>query len=112
MRCTRPTSSAGVAEPLLVAVKHHGLARALDDVAPFVGPGTTFVSVLNGLDSEEVIAQRFGPRRSSCAPRRARLAWESPADMQHEMWWKFMVNACIKTSSPDARPRSTFFPAR
>ena len=29
--------------------------------------------------------------------------------MQHEMWWKFMVNACIKTSSPDARPRSTFF---
>src|SRR5699024_9204227 len=48
------------AEPLLVAVKHHDLARALDDVAPFVGPGTTFVSVLNGLDSEEVIAERFG----------------------------------------------------
>ncbi|WP_338747660.1 ketopantoate reductase family protein [Janibacter alittae] len=48
------------ADLVLVAVKHHDLAEALDDVAPFVGPDTTFVSVLNGLDSEEVIADRFG----------------------------------------------------
>lgn len=45
---------------VLVAVKHHDLSTALDDVAPFVGPTTTFVSVLNGLDSEATIARRFG----------------------------------------------------
>ncbi len=52
------------AEPVdlvLVAVKHHELAAALDDVAPLVGPHTLFLSVLNGLDSEAVIAGRFGP---------------------------------------------------
>lgn len=46
---------------VVVAVKHHDLAAAMDDVAPFVGPETTLVSVLNGLDSEEVLAERFGP---------------------------------------------------
>ena len=55
----------GAAEPepvdlVLVAVKHHELAAALDDVARLVGPRTLFLSVLNGLDSEEVITARFG----------------------------------------------------
>lgn len=48
------------ADLVLVAVKHHDLPTALDDVPPFVGPETTFVSVLNGLDSEATIAERFG----------------------------------------------------
>jgi len=50
------------AEPIdlvIVAVKHHQLDEALDDVAPLVGEGTLFLSVLNGLDSEETIANRF-----------------------------------------------------
>ncbi|WP_068251002.1 ketopantoate reductase family protein [Janibacter corallicola] len=126
---------------VVVAVKHHDLAGALEDVAPFVGPGTTFLSVLNGLDSETTIGERFDPNRvllcialgmaagregseitySSpgelvigtaahlAAPERlhrvqtaldrAGLAWSSPADMEHEMWWKFMVNTCINQAS-------------
>lgn len=126
---------------VLVAVKHHHLAQALEDVAPFVGPGTTLLSVLNGLDSEELIAERFGPEqvllcialgmaagregsevtylspgqltlgtapgladpsrldRVTEALDRAGLRWETPADMRHEMWWKFMVNTCINQAS-------------
>lgn len=45
---------------VLVAVKQHDLDAALEDVAPFVGPRTTFLSVLNGLDSEQRVADRFG----------------------------------------------------
>lgn len=48
------------ADLVLVAVKHHQLAGALEDVAPLVDDRTTFLSVLNGLDSEQVIAERFG----------------------------------------------------
>ncbi len=48
------------ADLVIVAVKHGELGAALEDVAPLVRPGTQFLSVLNGLDSEEVIAQRFG----------------------------------------------------
>lgn len=125
----------------IVAVKHHDLADALADLTPFVGPDTLFVSVLNGFDSEEVIAARFGagqvllcialgmaagregnavtylsPGRliigtsDGLAPGsavdavgaaldRAGLAWDAPEDMQHEMWWKFMVNTCINQAS-------------
>lgn len=129
------------ADLVLVAVKHHDLAAALDDVAPFVGPGTTFVSVLNGLDSEMTIAERFGSdgvllcialgmaagREGSevtylspghlvigttpglaatervhavgAALDAAGLEWQTPADMRHEMWWKFMVNTAINQAS-------------
>lgn len=126
---------------VLVAVKHHDLAQALDDVAPFVGPDTTCLSVLNGLDSEERLAARFGsssvllcialgmaagregskvtylsPGRlvigttpelaardrlaaAGDALDRAGLEWTSPEDMEHEMWWKFMVNTAINQAS-------------
>lgn len=130
---------------VLVAVKHYALAAALEDVAPFVGPRTTFVSVLNGLESEQIIAERFGPERvllcialGMAAGRdgndvryrspgrlvigtspeladvrrvhdlgavldRAGLVWEAPEDMEHEMWWKFMVNTCINQASAVTR---------
>lgn len=126
---------------VLVAVKHHDLPAAMADVAPFVGTETTLVSVLNGLDSEEVLAERFGPQgvllcialgmaagregrevtylspgqltlgtapgladpsrvhRVAEALDRAGLSWETPQDMRHEMWWKFMVNTCINQAS-------------
>jgi len=126
---------------VIVAVKHHQLAAALDDVAELVGPHTVFLSVLNGLDSEVVIADRFGAEHVlSCialamdamrdgnevtfrqpgrlvfgeesnttvsgrvarvqqALDRAGLAWETPGDMRHEMWWKFMVNVGINQAS-------------
>ena len=45
---------------VLVALKHHQLAEALGDLEPFVGAGTLLVSVLNGLDSEALLAERYG----------------------------------------------------
>lgn len=66
LRASIVTPDDAATEPVdlvLVAVKHHDLAAALDDVAPFLGPDTTLISVLNGLDSEPVIAERFGGER-------------------------------------------------
>lgn len=136
---------------VLVAVKHHDLASAMEDAAPFVGPETTFVSVLNGLDSEQVIADGFDSAQvilcialgmsagregnavtyrspgtlvigtgSRLAPAsrvdaigtvldRAGLAWEAPQDMEHEMWWKFMVNTAINQASAVMRRPNTGF---
>lgn len=135
------TEDIGPVDLVLLAVKHHDLPAALEDVAPFVGTTTTFVSVLNGLDSEEMIAERFGAEQvllcialGMAAQRegadityrspgrlvigttqllagtgrlhavedaldRACLAWDAPADMRHEMWWKFMVNTAINQAS-------------
>ena len=53
-------SEAGVADLVIVAVKMPGFAAALDSMEHVVGPGTRIVSVMNGITSEERIAERFG----------------------------------------------------
>lgn len=45
---------------VLYAVKYGALTEAIDQSAPLVGPDTAIISVLNGVTSEEVLAERFG----------------------------------------------------
>ena len=61
--CNLPTVRAEDAKPvelLLLAVKAGGLDAALDLATPLVGPETRIVSLLNGITSEQRIAERFG----------------------------------------------------
>ena len=53
-------------EPLdliIVALKHPQLANALTDIRPLVKPDTLFLSVMNGLDSEEIISAVYGKEK-------------------------------------------------
>lgn len=55
--------SPGAASPadlLIVAVKHHHLDQAIGEMKRAVGPGTTILSVMNGIDSEERIGAVYG----------------------------------------------------
>lgn len=45
---------------VLYAVKYGALPEAIEQSAPLVGPDTVVISVLNGITSEEVLAERFG----------------------------------------------------
>ena len=54
---------AGPFDLVLLSVKATGLAEALDDLAPAVGPDTAVVPFLNGLDHMRVLNERFGPQR-------------------------------------------------
>ena len=45
---------------VIVAVKHHHLDSAIEDIAWSVGVDTTILSFMNGIDSEEVIGSEFG----------------------------------------------------
>ena len=52
-----------VTEPahlILVALKHHHLPEALQDIKSFVGDDTIVLSVMNGLESEEIIGSVCG----------------------------------------------------
>jgi 2-dehydropantoate 2-reductase len=53
----------GVVDIVLVSVKANQTAAILDDIAALVGPRTTIVTLQNGIDSDEVIAARFGAAR-------------------------------------------------
>ncbi len=50
-------------ELILLSVKATGLAEALDDLAPAVGPDTAVVPFLNGLDHMRALNGRFGRQR-------------------------------------------------
>lgn len=45
---------------VIVAVKYNGLDSALDTMKNCIGPDTIIMSVMNGMISEEIIAQRYG----------------------------------------------------
>lgn len=62
-RDVRP-SEAGVQDLVIVAVKAGGLDGALDLMVPLVGPDTCIVSLLNGISSEDHIAERYGWERT------------------------------------------------
>ena len=50
----------GPADLVLVGVKYPALSAALDTMASSVGPDTVIISLMNGVDSEDRIAARFG----------------------------------------------------
>ena len=57
---TGPEDRPAPADLIIVALKHHHLALALPDLIPFVGPDTTILSVMNGLESETLIGAAVG----------------------------------------------------
>lgn len=48
------------ADLVIVALKHHHLADAVGDIAALAGPDTIILSVMNGLESEEMIGAVCG----------------------------------------------------
>lgn len=63
IRVTDNTRDIGVVNLVLVAVKAQQTAGILDALAELVGPATTIVTLQNGVESDEVIAKRFGRDR-------------------------------------------------
>ncbi len=58
-----PQNADEPADLIVVALKHHQLAEALPELTPFVGPDTVILSVMNGLDSEEIIGALYGQEK-------------------------------------------------
>ncbi|NNJ31453.1 ketopantoate reductase family protein [Lacrimispora defluvii] len=54
---------AGPADLIIIAVKYNALPSALDLMASSVGPDTTIISVMNGIDSEAIAGKRYGDEK-------------------------------------------------
>ena len=61
---TVPASDAAPVDLVILATKATGLDRALDTMERLVGPRTAIASLLNGITSEERVAERFGWERT------------------------------------------------
>jgi 2-dehydropantoate 2-reductase len=55
-----PTDSGSPVDLILVAVKQHHLQEAIRGLEKLVGPSTVLLSVMNGLESEEMIGAVYG----------------------------------------------------
>ena len=55
-----PDEAAHPCDLIIVALKNHNLAEAIPDLKNLVGAPTTFISVMNGLDSEEYLGSFYG----------------------------------------------------
>ena len=51
------------ADLIIIAVKYNALPSALDIMASSVGPDTTIISVMNGIDSEAIAGKRYGDEK-------------------------------------------------
>ncbi|TVQ37921.1 MAG: 2-dehydropantoate 2-reductase [Spirochaetaceae bacterium] len=60
---TYTVRSAGVADLILLTVKYHHLQEAVEQIGACMAEHTLILSLLNGIDSEEILAEHFGARR-------------------------------------------------
>jgi 2-dehydropantoate 2-reductase len=60
---TTPSEVVEPADLLIVATKNQHLEQAMHDMAAHVGSCTTILSLLNGIDSERLLADRFGAEK-------------------------------------------------
>jgi len=56
----RPDDPGPPADLLVVALKHHQLEEGIRDLASRIGGDTTIISVMNGLESEQIIGSLYG----------------------------------------------------
>jgi len=137
----RPEEAEEPFDLLIIAVKHHQFQEAIQNLGKVVGKDTLILSVMNGLESEEIIGSVYGmekllymvaaatvgvrvdnritisypgtqmfgelknetlsPRvqRIQAAFEAAGIPYQTPADMQRTLWWKFMMNVGINQST-------------
>ena len=55
-----PQSQNGPSDLIIMAVKDAGLAKAISDIRNQVGENTQILCVMNGIDSEEQVAEAYG----------------------------------------------------
>jgi 2-dehydropantoate 2-reductase len=63
LRATDRAADVGRADLVLIAVKAHQTAGILDDIASLTGDDTLLMALQNGVESDELLAARFGWHR-------------------------------------------------
>jgi 2-dehydropantoate 2-reductase len=82
----------GPADLVLVSVKAHQTATILDDVADLVGPATIVMALQNGVESDELLVNRFGAERVASAVVYVGATLEAPGFVRHVAAGTLVIN--------------------
>jgi 2-dehydropantoate 2-reductase len=83
MPATARASDIGPADLVLVCVKAHQTAAVLDVVAHLVGPATIVMALQNGVEADDLLAERFGAERVASAVVYVGATLEAPGLVRH-----------------------------
>lgn len=83
LRATARPTDIGPADLVLVAVKAHQTADILDDLQPLVGERTVLTALQNGVESDDLLAARFGAERVVSAVVYVGATLERPGLVRH-----------------------------
>ena len=83
MKAVDDAAEIGPVDLVLVAVKAHQTAGILDALAPLVGPETMLMALQNGVESDELLAARFGAPRILSAVVYVGATLEEPGLVRH-----------------------------
>jgi len=86
-------AESGQADLVLVCVKTHQTDAILDDLSAVVGEQTILVTLQNGVESDEVLAARFGARRVLPAVVYVGATVEAPGVVRHDAPAKIVIGA-------------------
>jgi 2-dehydropantoate 2-reductase len=83
MRAAGDASDIGPVDLVLIAVKAHQTAGILEQLAPLVGRDTLLMALQNGVESDDVLAARFGAERVLSAVVYVGATLEEPGLVRH-----------------------------
>ncbi|MBE5992349.1 MAG: ketopantoate reductase family protein [Paenibacillaceae bacterium] len=88
--------NAGPADLIIIAVKYNALPSALDIMASSVGPDTTIISVMNGIDSEAIAGKRYGDEKVLYCIAQGMDAMKFGADLTYTKFGELCLGTRIK----------------
>lgn len=88
------------ADFVIVATKYNGLADALEMMRPVVDENTIIISVLNGITSEEMIAEKFGDRNLVYCVALGMDAMREGTDLQYASKGKVQIGVLKEEQRP------------
>jgi 2-dehydropantoate 2-reductase len=80
---TARAADIGVVDLVLLSVKAHQTAGVLDEVAHLMGRGTIVMALQNGVEADELLAERFGAERVASAVVYVGATLEAPGFVRH-----------------------------
>ena len=96
---------------VIVAVKYNALESALETMGRCVGPDTIIISVLNGITSEKIIAQRYGAQRVLCSIALGMDAVKFGNDLQYTQMGRLCIGCFETEQEPILARLKAFFDA-
>ncbi len=102
VRCTSDPRSIGQVDLTLLCVKSYDTASLVEPLASLMGEASSVLSVQNGVDNAEILAERLGPERVVAASAFVNVSLQAPGRISHLYGGQLVIGQADPTSEDGA----------